>query len=1211
MAVKSNSLASNNNIGEIANKMSNSENDLNSISSALNSFIKHLNSIYKQEGGKDNTSNISEKVGTFKMVFKSYLDLFTGTLNLDKDKIKSLKNSSKMTSVIQSSKDVLNVIAEVMGKFAEDLSSKESQFKALNSILTTQKTSKQSQKDSKWENMIITDNETAESGGLLDSINLILNVSNQLNEVKVPKWKAKRKFRKILRTFTSLWDMLYKNFSRYGPETTDVIYSGVKAMEKLTMSLPTMINKITEPLLLVAVSGKIVEKGMEVLCGREAETKDKRILGINTGKTVQVSAKDGLITGILGIVKNLDTLNDYKNFKGITDKLNLFSDSVLKLTKSLAIIAVIGRLAYWGLEQLVGKEGGKDGAGGIIGLILKAFTKIIKHEKTINNASETIGNMAKAVLAMTGTLLLLALAGVFIVVAFPVMSLTLLVMLGLTALLAWLGSRMVKREIKGGAKTFALMGLAFSLFALTVVLLASIGEFTQASWPQILMIGTILAFMVGAFILLGKFSKKMDNATKSLLWIALATAIIGIVAVGLVEVSDLIDGDWGSIFMIGVMMIGIATTMVVISFISKSIKKKDIVTIGILAGIAVVLTGIISTFAIIANNTDMGKLWGVFGMMPAIIGAITAMAVGLGALVMNPVIGILMVVGLAAIAGLSAIAALLAGAVVNLSVVANLVDKYGISNGDELVKKVTAPVNALTVVAKYVAKTDIKTIRKASRRMMSLSWMSVSIGIMAKVLSSIASLRIPVEFDKDGKPTKYETMKEEDFANAANNAATIAMLFTKMCSGGGAEVDVTVNGQPMKIGTIDFDALSNVSRSSRRKFRFLSNIVSSIGNMADTIQKLASLSVPSGFDEEGKPKDYVKMTTTDFTNASQNACTIATTIVGALADETFQQQIDQISKRDAKVMSLVFDAVSKLSGMTDLLSNLARGEFPLNVKQNEDGTTTVIDSIKVQDITNNKENITKDIRDLSLIIIEGMNLQGATLANGTVIEDPEDYLEDMEEYTEHLTKLVTNGTNNVKSIMETYKNNIVGQNMHNVKKCYTIAFDVVTDFISRFGGGKGITTTQATEFDKATKSLGGMLKNINDTDLGKLKVARDLMHEMWQFAKAIDGDFEKLAECINEDLITAIEKLQEVLEKGVNYGGSGGSGGSSSSDRSPADSKSGGPKVLKNTKDKSNENLINAINSLKSEIDKIDFNGKRFNFEFINNTGGKLIIDEN
>jgi hypothetical protein len=536
----------------------------------------------------------------------------------------------------------------------------------------------------------------------------------------------------------------------------------------------------------------------------------------------------------------------------------------------------------------------------------------------------------------------------------------------------------------------------------------------------------------------------------------------------------------------------------------------------------------------------MGKLWGVFGMMPAIIGAITAMAVGLGALVMNPVIGILMVVGLAAIAGLSAIAALLAGAVVNLSVVANLVDKYGISNGDELVKKVTAPVNALTAVAKYVAKTDIKTIRKASRRMMSLSWMSVSIGIMAKVLSSIASLRIPVEFDKDGKPTKYETMKEEDFANAANNAATIAMLFTKMCSGNGAEVDVTVNGQQMKIGTIDFDALSNVSRSSRRKFRFLSNIVSSIGNMADTIQKLASLSVPSGFDEEGKPTGYVKMTTTDFTNASQNACTIATTIVGALADEAFQQQIDQISKRDAKVMSLVFDAVSKLSGMTDLLSNLARGEFPLNVKQNEDGTTTVIDSIKVQDITNNKEKITKDIRDLSLIIIEGMNLQGATLTNGTVIEDPEDYLDDMEEYTEQLTKLVTNGTNNVKSIMDTYKNNIVGQNMHNVKKCYSIAFDVVTDFVSRFGGGKGITTTQATEFDKATKSLGGMLKNINSTDLGKLKVARDLMHEMWQFAKAIDGDFEKLAECINEDLIEAIEKLQEVLEKGVNVGSSGG-----------------------------------------------------------------------
>lgn len=1206
MAVKSNSLASNNNIGEIANKMSNSENDLNSISSALNSFIKHLNSIYKQGGGKD--TNISEKVGTFKMVFKSYLDLFTGTLNLDKDKIKSLKNASKMTSVIQSTKDVLDAIAEVMGKFAEDLSSKESQFKALNSILTTQKTSKQSQKDSKWENMIITDNETTESGGLLDSINLILNVSNQLNEVKVPKWKAKHKFRQILRTFTSLWNMLYKNFSKYGPETTDVIYSGVKAMEKLTMSLPTMIDKITKPLLLVAVSGKIAEIGMKFLCGREAITLDVN----KEGKLVFVNVyKNGLIAGILGIVKNLDTLNDYKNFKGITDKLTLFSDSILKLTKSLAKVAVLGKPAELGLILLVGKGGGKDDTGGIIGLILKAFVKLIKHKETINNASEAIGNMAKAILAMTGTLVLLALAGVFIAVAFPAISLTLLVMLGLTMLLAWLGSRMVKKEIKDGAKTLALMGLAFSLFALTVVLLASIGEFAEASWPQILKVGAMLVVMVGVFWILGKFSKKLNAATMSLLWIALATAIIGIVAVGLVEVSDLIDGDWGSIFMIGVMMIGIATTMVAISFISKAIKPKDLVTIGILAGIAVVLTGIIGTFAIIANNTDMGKLWGVFGMMPAIIGVLTAMAIGIGALCMIPVMGVIIASGTVVMAALAGIGIGLATAIKELTIAMMLMDAAGFTK-EELIKRTKEPVEVLMSLVEYIndnKNINVINITGAAYKMNRLSSITTSIGNMAEVLQKIASLQIPTEFDKDGKPIKFKTMENSDFEYAAQNAASIASILTAMCSD--SEKTLMIQGQSVTIKTIDFDALDNIGMFAAMKFKRLNKIVVSIGNMADTIQKLASLSVPSGFDEEGKPKDYVKMTTTDFTDAANNACTIATTIVGALADETFQQQIDQISKRDAKVMSLVFDAVSKLSGMTELLSNLARGEFPLQVKQNDDGTTTVVDSIKVQDILDNKENITKDIRDLSLIIIEGMNLQGATLANGTVIKDPEEYLEDMEEYTEALTKLVTNGTNNVKSIMDTYKNNIVGQNMHNVKKCYTIAFDVVTDFVSRFGGGKGITATQATEFDKATKSLGGMLKNINDTDLGKLKVARDLMHDMWQFAKAIDGDFEKLAECINEDLIEAIEKLQEALEKGGNYGGgSGGSGGSSSSGSSPADSKSGGPKVLKNTKDKSNENLINAINSLKSEIDKIDFNGKRFKFEFNNKTGGKLIIDE-
>jgi hypothetical protein len=158
--------------------------------------------------------------------------------------------------------------------------------------------------------------------------------------------------------------------------------------------------------------------------------------------------------------------------------------------------------------------------------------------------------------------------------------------------------------------------------------------------------------------------------------------------------------------------------------------------------------------------------------------------------------------------------------------------------------------------------------------------------------------------------------------------------------------------------------------------------------------------------------------------------------------------------------------------------------------------------------------------------------------------------------------------------------------MHNVKKCYTIAFDVVTDFVSRFGGGKGITTTQATEFDKATKSLGGMLKNINDTDLGKLKVARDLMHDMWQFAKAIDGDFEKLAECINEDLIEAIEKLQEVLEKGINYSGSGGETPKQPIVKTPKqvhDKQNG--KEQKPTQN-NNTALLNALKDLQSALSK-------------------------
>lgn len=1170
------------NLGEIAASIRNDGKSLNSIISVMTSFAKTMENFTK--------INIDTK-SAFAKFTETYTSFLQTVEFINKSGGGSManfgKNAQNILIAIEvfSSKLILNGVLKfnkVLENYKDFASQKAVQISGL---LTSNKMKVDDDKN----NAINVPKPQTSQMSFIDLVNMLVAISDRMNKFKgfslAGTIKFRAKFSILIKNMNWMWNKLRSGFVGMLQDAgkVQVIATSMNVISKAINGIAPGINIMTKTLVMLGAFGPVVKLGIRVLVGRRG-------------------SKNNVIGALLRVIKRLmfsaAGRHPMKVIKSVLC-VRMTSEMLLEITKNLALISLLGIPALLGGLVLMGT----------MSALLWIIKRVAKYTKAILFGSIAIKNITKAILLLSLSIVAIVLTGMLIVQALPLITVTFLFVGALLIFFSLLGSIVLRKLIGRGSKTLVHISLAVLLLSLTVILIATTGEYINVNWEKIGMLGVMMAGLLGVFLIIGLFSRWMTKASKSLLFIALSVAIMAGVAMILVFMSNYIGGNWDSIKMIIFGMVGIAGSMVLISWIaSEALGWKAIGAMAALVAIAGALAAIIYVFAEIARTTDMGKLWGVFGMLPAIAGVLLAFTLAIGALVTIPIMGFIIATGATVMAALAGIGIGLANAIKELTIAMMLMDAAGFTK-EELIKRTKEPIEVLMRLVEYIndnKNINVINITGAAYKMNRLSSITTSIGNMAEVLQKIASLQIPTEFDKDGKPIKFKTMENSDFEYAAQNAASIASILTAMCSD--SEKTLMIQGQPVTIKTIDFDALDNIGMFAAMKFKRLNKIVVSIGNMADTIQKLASLSVPSGFDEEGKPKDYVKMTTTDFTNASQNACTIATTIVGALADETFQQQIDQISKRDAKVMSLVFDAVSKLSGMTELLSNLARGEFPLNVKQNEDGTTTVIDSIKVQDITDNKENITKDIRDLSLIIIEGMNLQGATLANGTVIEDPEDYLEDMEEYTEHLTKLVTNGTNNVKSIMETYKNNIVGQNMHNVKKCYTIAFDVVTDFISRFGGGKGITTTQATEFDKATKSLGGMLKNINDTDLGKLKVARDLMHDMWQFAKAIDGDFEKLAECINEDLIEAIEKLQEVLEKGVNYGGSGGSGGS---DKSPADSKSGGPKVLKNTKDKSNENIINAIDSLKSAINKIDFNGKQFNFEFNNKTGGKLIIDEN
>lgn len=50
---------------------------------------------------------------------------------------------------------------------------------------------------------------------------------------------------------------------------------------------------------------------------------------------------------------------------------------------------------------------------------------------------------------------------------------------------------------------------------------------------------------------------------------------------------------------------------------------------------------------------------------------------------------------------------------------------------------------------------------------------AASLGKMADVIQKVSAMTIPYEFDKEGKPTAYRRMTDDDFVSASNNIATI------------------------------------------------------------------------------------------------------------------------------------------------------------------------------------------------------------------------------------------------------------------------------------------------------------------------------------------------------------------------------------------------------------------------------------------------------
>ena len=75
-----------------------------------------------------------------------------------------------------------------------------------------------------------------------------------------------------------------------------------------------------------------------------------------------------------------------------------------------------------------------------------------------------------------------------------------------------------------------------------------------------------------------------------------------------------------------------------------------------------------------------------------------------------------------------------------------------------------------------------------------------------------------------------------------------------------------------------------------------------------------------------------------------------------------------------------------------------------------------------------------------------------------------------------------------------------------------------------------IDDNTAKNFQNNVKETIALLKTVDVVNIDKLKVADSLMKHIAYLSKSINGNFKALAEAINEDLLSALEKLTKALD---------------------------------------------------------------------------------
>ena len=872
-----------------------------------------------------------------------------------------------------------------------------------------------------------------------------------------------------------------------------------------------MVAAIASPLLLISLF--FITKAIEMVNNRvDTEGIEKfKALG-DVGKSILLLSGSLALTslimphaikgalGAVGIILLIGGVFTLLAMTGLTDTIEdtgkglMFAGlAILSIGVSLALFSIIEPYAMAGMLSaakmilligfvfsLIGDEIERSGKGLIFaaGAILSVGISLALFNIILPNPKDAIA----PVLVVAGVATTFGIIGIF-------------------------GDTILKGAKAMGFAALAILGLGLSLYFFDMLVPGDI--LNMETFKAFIVIGAITA----GFFLAGKGAKTIAQGAGAMIVAGIAMVVIGF-GVSMLDAALPKENTWERIGQYGAIIGGLGVAMALAGagapFIAAGAGAMILAGVALLvvgAGIAVIAkvleggraesltdedTGLVPTFKAIGKAFIMWP-WEAAGIL---LGAGAMIAAGVALLTVG--------VGLTKFAKLANSGLNLPdlGSQISLMLGTLAVPFHKIGAGENMeVLDADGNKTEVTFGGGSGGLFGLGKSNTVSMGIQSVLKMGTALSNIAKGVQNMANLKFPTGFDKEGKPTGFETIGGDAFKKVITNTmmmvGALAVPFARIGKGGkqkitgpdGTDIEIDFGKKP----TGGLAGFLTGGGAVQKGIKAVMNMGQALSNIAGGVQDMALLKFPTGFDAEGKVTGYRQ-----FDKEAAQKVTENTEMLVSALGTTFATIGSDPNATDGSWWggkSTIEKGIAIVTGVGEPLLNLAKGvqamanlKFPI---YDEDGKITGYNTI--ENIDGLKDKIGNNTRLL---------IQALTDTLTTIGKDGEG------------SSSWWQGTNNfekgieiVTMISEPYK--ILGESVKTIIESIgqmdsTSFAGKMQDIIGVFTGAaigtdiemlnskKLLTIAIGDTFDKMGKSIPGIISAINSINAENSKAFRSI-----------------------------------------------------------------------------------------------------------------------